>query len=317
MTLKKFILKLLLFTMGFIGLYCFFVDKLSKGHVDEYYNKFTQEAGGLIIGISRANIGISPYVIEEELINIEKPIINFAINSYQSGFSEVYFNAIREKIKNRTNKGIFIISINPGNFSAFSNIDDDILTTDSNTILGKTKNVASNPNYNYIINNYSEPLYNAFYSRKPEHQISHNNGWNEIILYTEHDTITNNTIKYWKSLTIKRNIKRVNTDEKSQYRIDSFIKLIKFLKEEGHVFVIRIPADTDIIKFENDVWQGFDKEFDSITKKYNVPYFNYSNKSDEYKTYDGSHLESESAKKFTKQLSLDIKNYLKAKKYKN
>ena len=105
------------------------------------------------------------------------------------------------------------------------------------------------------------------------------------------------------------------TDEKSQYRIDSFIKLIQFLKEKGHVFIIRIPADADIIEFENDIWQGFDKEFDSITKKHNVPYFNYSNKSNEYKTYDGSHLESESAKKFTKQLSLDIKNHLKTNKY--
>ncbi|PIA77529.1 hypothetical protein BFR04_08805 [Gaetbulibacter sp. 4G1] len=316
MILKKFILKLALLVIAFIGLYCFFIDKLSKGYVDEYYNKFTQEAGGLIIGLSRANEGISPYILEEELkdnLKNTKPIINFAIN--EAHFGKIYHESINKKML-KTNNGLFIISISPGNFTAPYGLDENqIYEFDKKLKMGKINNFTSSPNYDYIINNYGLPLYNTLHELdKWNHRTSHNNGWNEVILKSPNNTITDKDIAYWKSLNIKFYNDKAKHEKVAAYRHKWFIKTIKELIGKGNVFLVRMPSDMDILKLENNYWDEFDSEMDSISNFYGVPYFNYSNKSSEYKTYDGSHLESESAKKFTKQLCLDIKDFLKTKK---
>jgi hypothetical protein len=312
MVLKKFILKFLLFVLAFIGIYLFSVNKLSKGYVDSYYNKFTQEAGSLIIGISRANQAISPSIIEKEMvnINIDKPIVNFAVNSYQSPYGEVYFNAIKAKLKKKSNQGLFILSVTPGNFTAQSLEKEDILKIDKKTMIGKISHYSSSPNYDYIINNYSEPLYNLFYPLNWKHQISHTDGWNEVKLEYGQQKISDNDILAWKAQTLKKNEKRAKSDTISIYRINSFISLIKYLKNKGNVFIVRLPSDIDIINLENEKWSSFNLEMSNIAKTNNVPFLNYTQQLNEYKTYDGSHLESESAKKFTKVLSDDIKSFL-------
>ncbi len=317
MILKKFILKLLLLTIAFVGVYGFFIDKLSKGYVDEYYNKFTQEAGGLIIGLSRANEGISPYIIEDELkdtLKFTNPIINFALN--EAHFGEIYHESIKKKILQADDNSLFIISISPGNFTAPLGLaDNQIFEFDKKLKMGKINNFTSLPNYNYIINNYGQPLYNVLHELdKWNHRTSHKNGWNEVILKVPNDTIKENDITYWKSLNIKFYNDKAKHEQIAHYRYKWFIKTIKELMEKGKVFLVRMPSDIDVLKLENDYWNDFNSKMDSISKTYNIPYFNYSNQSNDYKTYDGSHLESESAKRFTKQLCRDIKDYLKAKK---
>lgn len=295
--------------------YLFFVDKLAKGYVDPNYNKFTQEAGSLIIGLSRANEGISPYIIEAELkdyISFEKPLINFALN--EAHFGEVYYNAITKKTLN-SNNGIFILSISPGNFTAPLGLNGEkTFEFDKRLSIGKINNFTSAPNYDYIINNYETSLYNTLHNLDMwNHRTSHKNGWNEIKLKSYQDTIKDKDINYWKSLTLRFYEKKIKTDGLSEYRYEYFIKTIQYLKTKGTVFLTRIPSDEDLVEFGNKKWVKFDVEMDSISSVYNIPYFNYSKQSIKYKTYDGSHLESESAKKFSKVLSDDIKSYLSKK----
>ena len=309
--LKSFVIKLFIIAITFIAVYLFFVDKLAKDFVDTNYNKFTQEAGSLILGLSRADVGISPFIIEEELKNynfFNKPLINFALN--EAHFGEVYYEAIKKKIE--TSNGIFILSISPGNFTAPLGLDDKkVFEYDERLTLGKIDNFTSTPNYNYIMNTYGAPLYNSFHRLDQwNHRVSHLNGWNEIKLENEVDTITNKDIEYWKSLTFKFYNQKIKTEQLSTYRYNYFIKTIEYLKTKGKVFLVRMPSDVGILKFENKYWKNFNSEMDSLSNIYNVPYFNYSKKSKNYKTYDGSHLESESAKKFTRLLSKDIKNNL-------
>ncbi|MDO5971136.1 hypothetical protein Q4Q35_15110 [Flavivirga aquimarina] len=309
--LKSFVIKLCIVIITFIAVYLFFVDKLAKGFVDPHYNKFTQEAGSLILGLSRANVGISPFVIEEELKKygfFDKPLVNFAFN--EAHFGEVYYNVIKKKIK--TNNGIFIISISPGNFTAPSGLNDEkVFEYDERLTLGKVDNVTSSPNYNYIMNAYGAPLYNGLHNLDQwNHRISHQNGWNEIKLKNNHNIITDKDIEHWKSLTVKFYNEKIKLEQLSTYRYNYFIKTIEYLKTKGKVFLTRMPSHTDLLKFENEHWGRFDFEMDSIANLHDIPYLNYSKQSNNYKTYDGSHLESESAKRFTKRLATDIKTYL-------
>ncbi|MEC3908033.1 hypothetical protein VOI54_13460 [Tamlana sp. 2201CG12-4] len=310
--LKRFVIKLCTITILFILSYLFFVDKLAKGFVDTNYNKFTQEAGSLVLGLSRANEGISPYVIEEELKDYDffgKPLVNFALN--EAHFGKVYYDAIKEKIIGKP--GLFILSVSPGNFTAPLGLDDEkILKYDESLTLGKIDDFTSSPNYNYIINTYGAPLYNSLHDLDQwQHRISHQNGWNEVRLKNGRNIITDKDIEYWKSLTFKFYNLKIKTEQLSTYRYNYFVKTIKYLKTKGEVILTRMPSDKDFLNFENTYWGNFDFEIDSIANRYHIPYFNYSKQFNSYKTYDGSHLESKSAKRFTKQLSKDIKVYLK------
>src|SRR5690606_19902047 len=114
--MKSLIIKTTLFCSLMAGAYFMLVDKLSHGFVDMYYQKFTQSAGSLIIGLSRADQGIDPTIIEERLDGegIGLPLVNFAANQYN--FGEVYLQAIKQKLTPTSDRRIFIVSVSPGSF---------------------------------------------------------------------------------------------------------------------------------------------------------------------------------------------------------
>lgn len=310
----KFIFKITLFCLLLIATYLFFVDKLSKGYVDQYYQKFTHESGSLILGLSRADQNIVPQVLETELsdLNFNMPITNFAINLDHSAYGNLYLQGIKQKLTPKLNNGLFILSVTPGAFAAPIKMDDEaIFNMDKKGVIGKTTNLKQNPNYNYIINNYANPLYNGIINLNSwKHHIAHGNGWNEFVLVSHLDTLKQKDMLFWKAQTIKYYRKKNELLEISKYRINGFVNTIEYLKTRGKVFLVRLPADTDFIDFENSNWPNFNQEIDSIAKQHNVPFFNYTLQDTNYITYDGSHMLSKSAKAFTKQLSSDIKSVL-------
>lgn len=313
--MKRFFIKLALFTISLICVYGFLVNKLSEDYVDIYYKKFTQKASGLIVGVSTANRGINPAIIEEKLneLNYDTPIVNFALDVSNSSFGEVYLEAIKKKIKPKESKQLFIISVTPAAFAAPANMaSEDILNIDKNhTILGKVSQVDINPNYNYILNTYEQPLYNALHPYEKWNFFTvHDNGWLEITLVTGKDTISNSDIKHWKSKNLEFSAKKLAMQEVSEYRVESFIKMLKFLGTRGNVFIVRIPEDEEFMNLEKEFWPDFEERMYDLAQKHNIPFLNYSNLNDRFKTYDGLHFDSTGATEFTKMLSEDIYNYL-------
>lgn len=314
--MKAFFVKILIFIIVLLSLYGLLIHKLSEDYVDIYYNKFTQKAGGLILGISKASKGINPTIMENELqlADYDTPIINFALNVNNSQYGEVYLKAIQKKLKNVQKKQIFVLSVSPGNFAAPLNTDaNDIADIDKKTITGKVTVVDAKPNYNYIINSYDKGLYNALHKyEKWEHYNLHENGWLEIKLKNfKSDSLKNNNIKFWKSSVRKYFEQNMKFKEISEYRIECFIKTINYLKPRGHVFIVRIPEDKEFMEAENDFWPNFEKDIDSICNKLNVPFINYSNMAGKFTTYDGLHFDSSGANAFTKMLTKDICLHLK------
>ncbi|SFW16424.1 hypothetical protein [Cellulophaga fucicola] len=312
--MKHFLLKIILFCVVLTGVYFSFMYKVSTGYVDENYPKFCQEAGSLIIGVSTASQGISPQIFEDNLseFNLDKPMVNFAINFEQSQYGDTYLNAIENKLKKSTKKGLFILSVSPISFSSVKNLDESALEKlDKEKILGKITNFTSAPNFDYISNCYPISLYNAFYpTNKWDNLVAHPNGWNEFKLKSKSYTVTEEDITNWKKKTIEFQDKFLKTQEISKIRFLSFAKTIDYLKQKGDVFIVRMPLTPENLKLENEKWENFNYQFDSIAKVKNISFLDYSETSSEYNTYDGTHMVSESAKKFSKTLSDDVKSIL-------
>ncbi|MEL0455564.1 hypothetical protein WJN01_04955 [Flavobacteriaceae bacterium SZ-1-7] len=317
--MKSFLLKLSFIIIALAGVYGFLVNRLSQDFVDIYYEKFTQKAGGLIIGISKANKGINPEIIEQKLQALnyyDTPLINYALNVNNSPFGEVYLESIKKKIKPIKNRQLFIVSVSPGAFSTPLKMkSEDIYKMDKNhTILGKVNKVDTKPNYNYIINTYELPLYNALhpYDKWLFYEL-HPNGWLEIRPNTEIDSIKATDIAFWKAGILKEFEAQLGIQQISSYRIESFIKILEFFKTRGDVFIVRIPQDEEFNILEHKLWPSFEQKMDSIAKQYNVPFLNYSNLANKFKTYDGLHFDTNGATQFTEMLSEDIYVILKNK----
>jgi hypothetical protein len=305
----RFIAKLLVFCSVLIASYLFLVNKLSQGYVDMYYPKFTQRGGNLILGLSRADQGIVPAILQEELKseNYAETYVNFASN--QSFYGEVYLNAVKEKLDQSVANGLFVLSVTPGCFTAPKSAGEkEIVRMDEYTIMGKADNFTSNPNYNYIVNCYGEPLYNALHNFTVwENLKSHQDGWNEVSMTSQQMKIEEKDIDIWKSQNLTFYNRKVRTETFKAHRENSFEETIRFLKKHGVVFLVRLPADPDIIALENENWANFDQQMERIARDHNISYLNYSMGFEGFRTYDGSHMPSESARMFTRLLATDIK----------
>jgi hypothetical protein len=295
-------------TLG--GLYAFLLTRLSKGPVDEYYMKFTQPADGLVLGLSRADQGVVPEIVADSLLPSDQEfrMVNFAMN--QTFYGRAYLEAIRKKLREQTREGIFILSVNPGSFTASKGFNpDEIQKFDEKTILGKLSEVSADPNYDYLSCCYGSSLYNVIYNTSVwDHFVFHADGWNEVVLKTSQSTISEGDIRHWTALNLRFYKLKLKTEEFNPYRLEYLVKTIDFLKSRGKVYMVRMPAAADIIALENEQWSQFDILMDSVAQEEEIAYLNFTLTPDIYMTYDGSHLFSQSARKFTADLAFKIKS---------
>ncbi len=306
--LKLFILLAILLSFYFCASY-FIIDR----YVDRYYNKFRYPAGSMIIGLSRSNFGISPDVLEREFkdSNIGKPVLNFSFELYRSPYGSVYKKDIENKIKEGTTNGVFIVSVSPGSFLIPADLNDNdnqINKLDDDTMLGKMNFVNADPNFEYMVKCYANPLYKGIvFWPKNDVVVTHNNGWIEFREETDSYEITNDMIDKWSEETLVSYKKILETQKISNSRLKAFEETVLMLKNYGQVYVVRVPVLDEVLTFENEFWPEMNDLIDSISKKAAVPYWDYTKDHKNYAYYDGSHLFSKSAEKFTEQLSKDIK----------
>lgn len=303
--MKKFVYKISLY-----GLICFIcyasVCIIANGSYSPIYNKFTSpKHESLVLGTSRAFMGINPSIINKKLNLKEKRVYNFAITEVQSSFSRVYFEAIKCKLKEDTKESLFIITVDPWSISidTRSEIENEKYREDGSS-LDKVKNINQNPNINYLIYNYSLSWGDLLVKKiKDEHpkRIPQANGWLKVdiqydsLLFTKE--IADKVVFFTSSKSINYTF--------SYVRYNYLIKIIEYLKERGSVYIVRIPVHSKIKQIENEYMPVFDSKMNFLAKKYNLKYFNEFNCND-YHYFDGHHLIAESANRFTSELACKI-----------
>lgn len=312
MEVKRFIGKIILLGSLLVVVYFLAQWKLSRKYVDPYYAKLTYPAGSLILGVSRAHDGIVPFIIESELADktIATPVLNFAFELSQSPYGPVYLNAIKQKVIPEVKNGLFILSVSPGSLTIPLHLPDSAeFVTDQVSMLAQVKRMNSQPNFEYIRKFYGESLYKGFIRYAPYNiRKEHNDGWTEVFLKTKNLDIHQYQIDGWTQQTLEayRNL----SYKPSQVRLSSLNETIGFLKQYGQVFMVRMPIDAAVLELENKFWPQFDEEMEKIAREHKIPLLNYSAQAGHYKTYDGSHMVSESARAFTLTLCDDIAKYL-------
>lgn len=311
------LLKAAILAVILAGTYLFFAWKLTQDFVSDDYAKFTHQSPSLVLGLSRAHYAFDPESLELSLngLDYDGPFLNFAFEKSQSPYGEVYLTAIIKKIPTSTRKGIYIMGVSPGSFSASNRLTtpSDIYEFDSATMLGKMKNINVHPNLEFVRKCFGRSLYKGVWPH--DHRIStvfHENGWEEFKLSAPGYKISDESITHWQKETVSGYSKLANVipEHISDYRIKWFGITIDSLQKKGRVFLVRVPMHDGVLALEDRVWDSFDKMIDSIASQKRVPYLNYRDRTEDFETYDGSHLHAQSARSFSKDVGLRVKDHI-------
>ena len=149
--MRKFLFKITVF-LFFVIMGFFIILYYADGSTDAFYIRFTTpKQENLILGNSRAAQGLIPDIFNE-ICNMK--IFNFSFTISQSPYGETYFNSIKNKVKKGNRAGLFILTVDPWSISSKTkNPNDSANFREVKLCLGNTKNVNSNPNFEYLINN--------------------------------------------------------------------------------------------------------------------------------------------------------------------
>jgi hypothetical protein len=297
--MKTLFIKLSLFSCICLSILSYILIKYG-GNVDYFYEKFTTpKAKSMIIGDSRSFQGIQPKVINAYLKDkdISLPVLNYSFTIAQALIGPLYNKSILKKLDPSSTNGIFIISLTPEMLASHS---------DYNNKKGEFREagqpphnmrfVSTNPNYEYVLKNLSLFHFKGVFRQKSK---LHKDGWLEETNLPKNKQ----TLDDWKNKQLLTFLKKIKQLELSSIRIASLDQLINNLSNHGQVILIRMPISRDFLEYEDRYFPNFSLVVDSIAKKNNVRYINFTMHNKTYTTYDGHHLDKYAGEKFSKNLS--------------
>lgn len=309
--MKQLILKVSIFILISLVLFVCVLYQ-ANGYTDPYYLRFTTPVqNSLILGTSKAAQSLQPEVFKDEL-NLE--IYNYAFTIMHSPYGPVYLEAIKRKLKPETDNGIFILTVDAWSITSTKSEANQIgdfrennLCLDNTTIVNKTPNLQyllknlKGEFYQIILRNLGGKFYNTFSMNKPI--LLHKDGWLEITANMDSVILQERT-----ELAIK-NFKENDLPNfrYSSIRLDYFIETIKFLKEHGEVYLVRLPIHNEMMKVEDLLIPDFNEKMNEIAIL-SDGYFDMTPYNNEFIYVDGAHLFKDSGKIVSKSIADWIKN---------
>lgn len=292
--MKSFIYKTAILTA--LALMCFFFvcQVISLlGLSDWAYKRFTVERKrSLIVGTSRSAQGIQPSVINASMEGQYAEIYNFSFTVADSPYGEIYYDAIKEMVDERseTGKGLFVMSVDPWGLSMMKPLDDDGLR-EEHSCLNEVKVLHQRPNFLYLALNFQ----------------LHNLDWFQLWMNLQDDGLLRVDFDMANADTVANINQRLLTYEgyemeKSTYRMQWLEKTVDLLKQYGDVYMCRVPVHPGMLSIENQKWPSFDEEMQAVSVRKQIPYISFSNRAGFYRTTDGNHLYKEDASVFTREL---------------
>jgi hypothetical protein len=300
--MKKFLIKSLIFLFIVIVIISIILIEFG-GYVDYFYEKFTTpKATSLILGDSRSMQGIQPAVINDYLAasDYELPIMNYSFTVAQISYGPIYTRSIKRKLDKNLKNGLFIITVNPWMLSIREgdNFEKGIFF-EENLPPHNMKYVNSSPNFEYLIKNFNYFHFKSIVRRTSK---MHKDGWLEESNLPKDSVMLNS----WKEHQIALYKDFASRWEKSNFRLKSLEDLITYLKKYGDPVLLRMPVDEKIKDIESNYWPGFDTEINTIAQRTHTRYLNFTVEDNNFKTYDGNHLDKFGGVDFTKILSDSI-----------
>jgi hypothetical protein len=307
-SMKRFILQFGLFFV-FVLLSCYLVFMQADGSTDAFYVKFTTpQQASLIIGSSRAAQGLQPQVIYENLHATS--IYNYAFSRIHTPYGKPYFESIKRKLKSDTKDGIFIVEVNPWSISQKKDeILDSLHFSENASYLGAITKVSTKPNLTYLLNFYDgrniEIITKKGENYHGESLFVHDDGWFEVSLKdadTKRKQRIQNTVNSYSKI-------RNDYVGLSDVRLAYLKQTLLFLKNHGHVYIVRLPIASSMLAIETSLMPDFDTQMLQLAKELDVPYFNFMGKRTKFNYIDGHHLDIVSGEFLTKIIADSIQFY--------
>ena len=296
--MRKFIVNVSLF-----GILCiisiYIVLSKADGYADPYYLRFTTpKQNSFIIGTSKAAQGLNPEVINKTL---NSDIYNYSFDKSKSPFGPAYLNSIKRKLSKQKKDGIFIVTVDCWSIYSKDKDPNDISSFGENTsCVGEMEHVDQNPNFQYLTK-YMSGNYYRIISKPPVAQL-HENGWLEVSLDMDAASVQRRT----KSTLVEyRNL--VSLNQFSKVRLDYLVKTIDYLKQYGHVYLVRLPVSPKLMEIENQLSPNF-SEFMQLPTEKSSGFLDLTSKNNLFNYTDGVHLSAKSSKLVSEEIALWIKD---------
>jgi hypothetical protein len=297
-----------LFSFGLLCIGSFYlILSLENGNADAIHKKLGgKKQKSLILGNSRYSQAINPAILDEKLEGLGfHQLYNFAFGIDMSSYGPFYFEAIQDRLVDDVTTGIFILGVDPFSLCISIDLDESDPSTwpDSKLPLGIHKRIPFGPHVSYLLKWYPYPFFELVIRRwRAANEILHPSGWLEIRVPMDSSNI------HWRKSKILQSLKE-NAPRQipSKARLDYLEQTIEYLKKHGEVFLLRLPADRDIMHYEDQMFSHFDQAMDSISFRHQVPYINLSHLSDSLIYTDGLHIAVESGNLLTKKIGDLIK----------
>lgn len=303
--MKKFLLEILLLTaLLFAGVLIIFLQ--TDGYDDPYYLRFTgPQQESLILGTSRAAQGLNPSILNQELNR--KDIYNYAFTVEDTPYGPLYLKSIQRKVNKEGAKGIFILCVDPWSLSCRTGFPEDSTQfREVGSFMDHTTWVNYRPNFHYLLTSFPKSYFEIL--TEPEKEVFlHDNGWLEIKVDMNPDLVARRTAGKVADYQ-KYNLPYY---QYSATRWTYLEKTISWLEQHGQVFLVRLPLDSMLLAIDEELFPSFSDSIQALSKRIDIPFFDYSPKGNEYRYTDGNHLFSESAIQLSKDLALELKPLIK------
>jgi hypothetical protein len=296
--MKRFFIQTTILSAIVLSIFVFVISR-TDGYMDPFYLRFTTgKQQNLLLGTSRAAQGLVTDIFDKKL---SKKFFNYSFTLIQSPYGPTYLQSIQKKLDINTKDGIFILSVDPWSISTNNNEPDNPdKFPELKHCLNNTWNVNMNPNLFYLINNNSFGKYvQNLYAKRDTSTYLHKNGWLEISVdmrdsIASHQKVLDKIEAYRK--------KNLPVYKFSKLRLEYLIKTIKFLKQHGKVYLVRIPVHPLMMDIENELMPDFNTKIQAAVTLSNG-YLDLTSENHLYKYTDGNHLLKYSGKAVSEKIA--------------
>jgi hypothetical protein len=305
--MKKFLLQIFLFAViMFASMLCVLFQ--ADGYADPFYIRFTtKKQTSLILGTSRAAIGIQPQILNHFLNRND--FFNYSFTIGTSPYGPTFLNSIKQKLDTTAKNGIFILSVDPWGISSMGTHPNNEDEFEENTLLlATTKKVNINPNIQYLLKNFDAQYYKILFNKIPlnfrKQTLLHSDGWLEVITVMNTQQCESNKMKRIKEYKTHY-IPRYSF---SQTRLDYLIETIDFLSSFGKIYLVRLPVSKEILQIDTFLIPDFKEKMIELATQKNIPLLDFTELENSFTFSDGIHLSKNSGEKVSEIIAKWIRD---------
>lgn len=273
----------------------------ADGYADAFYLRFTQPPQkSLILGTSRPAQGLQPSVMNKELPGAE--LFNFSFTIGHSPWGPTYLEGIKTRLREESDDGIFVLSVDPWSISSDSEDPNDLSTFGERGNFLTLDDMSSDPNYRYLLDHYARPWLYLAWDRQEVLRL-HPNGWLEVSVPMDSASVADRTrgkLRTYREMNLP-------AYRFSRTRLEYLARTVRYLQGRGEVYLVRLPVHPGMMAIDRRQMPDFNERMEALSDSLGAPYLDLTPSNADYRYTDGNHLWKESGAEVSRRLARWIK----------